>query len=218
MRNSYASYCLRALMLAVASLIACGAAVMAGVAASPSLAAGGCAFPTLSKPFQSFQDSNDYFLAPGGDFETGVGGWAVSGGSGVVAGSESFGVGSQSDASSLALPVKGSAVTSPWICVTSAAPTFRMFIKNNGNKGYMDGQLAVYLNFTGGSGNVQQVKIAALTSKTAGWRLTKPISFIQYISTPLKSGYANISFTIKPNDDHGNWQLDDFYVDPYKSG
>ena len=102
--------------------------------------------------------------------------------------------------------------------MTSDAPTFRMFIKNNGNKGHMDGQLAVYLNFTGGSGNVQQVKIAALTSKTPGWTLTRPISFIQYISTPLKNGYANISFTIKPNDDHGNWQLDDFYVDPYKSG
>jgi hypothetical protein len=47
--------------------------------------------------------------------------------------------------------------------------------------------------------------------------VTPPISFIQYISTPLKSGYANISFTIKPNDNHGNWQLDDLYVDPIKS-
>jgi hypothetical protein len=205
-------------MLALAGLVACGAASMAGVAASPSLAAEGCVFPTLSHPFQSFNDSNDYFLAPGGDFETGVGDWVVSEGGGVVAGSESFGVGSQSHAWSLALPVKGTAVTSPWICVTSDAPTFRMFIKNKGNNNHMDGQLAVYLNFTGGSGKVQQVKIAALTSKTPGWTLTKPISFIQYISTPLKNGYANISFTIKPNDDHGNWQLDDFYVDPYKSG
>jgi len=79
------------------------------------------------------------------------GGWAVSGGGGVVAGSESFGVGSESHASSLALPVKGTEVTSPWICVTSDAPTFRMFIKNNGNNSHMDGQLAVYLNFTGGA-------------------------------------------------------------------
>jgi hypothetical protein len=61
------------------------------------------------------------------------------------------------------------------------------------------------------------VKIAALTSKKAGWTLSPQISFIQYISTPLKSGFANISFTIRPNDDHGNWQIDDIYVDPYCS-
>jgi hypothetical protein len=33
----------------------------------------------------------------------------------------------------------------------------------------------------------------------------------------LQNGYANISFTIKPNDTHGNWQIDDLYVDPYSS-
>jgi len=206
----------RAWASALGFLLASGA-LLAALLASPSSAADGCVFPTVSQPFQSFSDTNPYFLAPGGSFEAGLGGWAVSGGS-LAAENESFHVGSQSDAASVALPIKGSGVTSPWMCVTSDAPTFRMFIKNNGNKGHMDGQLAVYLNFTGGSGKVQQVKIAALTSKKPGWTLTPKISFIQYISTPLKNGYANISFTIKPNDDHGNWQLDDLYVDPYKSG
>jgi hypothetical protein len=81
----------------------------------------------------------------------------------------------------------------------------------------MDGQLAVYLNFAGADGRMQQVKIAALTSRKPGWIPSPQISFIQYISTPLRSGYANISFTIKPNDTHGSWQLDDVYVDPYCS-
>ncbi len=92
-----------------------------------------------------------------------------------------------------------------------------MFIKNNGNLGHTDGQLAIYLNFSGADGRSQRVKIAGLTAKSGEWTLSPKISFIQYISTPLKNGYANISFTIKPNDNHGNWQIDDLYVDPYCS-
>jgi hypothetical protein len=193
-------------------------AAFAGLTASPISAAGGCVFPDLSQPFHSFSDANSYFLAPGGSFEGGANGWAMTGGAGLAAGNEDLYVGSPTDQTSLAMPTKTTAVTTPTICVTSDAPTFRMFLKNNGNNGKNDGQLAVYLNFTGADGKAQQVKIAALTSKKPGWTLSPKISFIQYISTPLKSGYAEISFTFKPNDTHGNWQVDDVYVDPYKSG
>jgi hypothetical protein len=63
----------------------------------------------------------------------------------------------------------------PTICVTSDAPTFRMLIKNNGNNGKSDGQLAIYLNFTGADGKAHQVKNAALTSKKPGWTLSPKI-------------------------------------------
>jgi ABC-type transporter MlaC component len=81
-----------------------------------------------------------------------------------------------------------------------------------------DGQLAVYLNFQNTNGKWQTVKIAAVKMNNTHWNLTLPISFIQYISTPLTHyGYANVSFTFQPNDNHGNWQIDDMYVDPCKS-
>jgi hypothetical protein len=201
----------------IAVAVTVGVAVLVGVTAAPTSAAGGCSFPDLAQPFQSFGDTNPYFLAPGGSFETGASGWALTGGAGLVGENDSFFVNSSSDRTSLALPTKTAAVTTPTFCVTTSAPKFRMFIKNNGNNGYMDGQLAIYLNFTGADGRLQHVKIAALTSKRPGWTLSPQISFIQYISTPLKSGYANISFTVKPNDAHGSWQIDDVYVDPYCS-
>jgi hypothetical protein len=202
---------------AVLAILVFAVAITAGMTASPSSAMGQCTFPSLSSPFASFGDQNPYSLAPGGNFEADQSGWTMSNGAGVVDGNETSYVGSSADNRSLALPTKDAAATTPTFCVTTDAPAFRMFIKNNGANGHMDGQLAVYLNFTGADGRQQQVKIAALTSNQPGWSLTPKISFIQYISTPLKSGVANISFTIKPNDNHGNWQLDDLYVDPYCS-
>jgi hypothetical protein len=193
-------------------------AALAAVAATTSQAAAAetCSFPALSQPFTPWADGSNYFNAPGGDFESGLTGWIASGGAGVVSGNESYNV-NGGGAHSLALPTTAASVTTPVMCVTSNAPTFRLFIKNNGNFGMIDGQLAVYLNFQGADGKTQQVKIAALTVKNTNWTLSPKISFIQYISTPLKTGYANISFTFKPNDNHGNWQLDDINIDPYAS-
>jgi hypothetical protein len=200
---------------AVVLLTAAVGAALA-VTATVASAAGTCVFPTSSALFQPWADTNSYFVAPGGDFEAGLSGWSAAGGAAVVAGNESYDVG-RGGSSSLALPTTSSVVTTPTMCVTSNAPVFRMFVKNNGNLGYIDGQLAVYLNFSGADGKLQQVKIAALKVNNTKWTLSPKISFIQYLSTPLQSGYANISFTIKPNDTHGNWQIDDLYVDPYSS-
>jgi hypothetical protein len=200
---------------AVALLTAAVGAALA-VTATVASAAGTCVFPTSSALFKPWADTNSYFVAPGGDFEAGLSGWSAAGGAGVVSGNESYGVGG-AGSSSLGLPTTSSVVTTPTMCVTSNAPVFRMFVKNNGNLGHIDGQLAVYLNFSGADGKLQQVKIAALTVTNTKWTLSPKISFIQYLSTPLQSGYANISFTIRPNDTHGNWQIDDLYVDPYSS-
>jgi hypothetical protein len=172
-----------------------------------------CSFPAQSSPFVPWSDSNSYFLAPGGNFDDGTAGWALAGSAGLVSGNEPYDVSDQGT-SSLGLPTTSAAATSPVMCVTADAPTFRLFIKNNGNLGHIDGQLAVYLNFQNTNGKWQQVKIAALTVKSTAWTLSPKISFIQYISTPLQSGLANVSFTFKPNDNHGNWQLDDMFVDP----
>lgn len=177
----------------------------------------GCTFPNLSQPFSSLGDTNSYFLAPGANFESGSSGWTLSGGAGIVSGNETLLAEPASSSHSLALPTTSASVTSPTFCVTTNAPTFRMLIKNSGKLGHIDGQLAIYLNFTGADGRPQQVKIAGLTVNSTAWTLTPPISFIQYLSTPLKSGYANISFTIDPNDNHGNWLIDDLYVDPFCS-
>lgn len=201
----------------VASLTA--AALFAGTGTSIASVAGTCSFPALSQPFQSLGDSNSYFLAPGGDFESGTSGWALTGGARLSHPNESYFVGSHSDRQSLELPTAAS-VTTPSICVTSSSPTFRMFIKGDGvgrREGKRDSQLAVYLNFAGADGQPQQVQIAGLTVRNGAWTLSPVISFIEYISTPLQNGYADVSFTIRSNDSRGKWLIDDLYVDPYVS-
>lgn len=195
----------------IAALIVTASAAGYANAAVPAAT---CTWPALSQPFAAFNDSNSYFLAPGGNFQD-TSGWSLSGGAAAVSGGAGF---DGTDTSSLALPTTAAAATTPTICVTSQSPTFRMCIKNDGNLGRVDGQLAVYLNYTEADGRVQQVKIAALTVKSASWTLTDPISFIQYISKPLQSGYAKVSFTVKPTANRGSWQIDDIYVDPWNPG
>jgi len=186
----------------VAALALVASFAVAGIAQSATST--GCTWPALRTPFTAWGDSGLYFLAPGGSFETGASGWTLAGSTSVVQGNESYHVGSSTDSRSLSLPDTASSATTPTICVTSDSPVFRMFVKNNGNLGKIDGQLAVYLNYTGADGRRQQVKIAGLTVTSTAWTLSPKISFIQYISTPLQAGYASVSFTIKPNDTHGN--------------
>jgi hypothetical protein len=206
-----------------AATLAAVVAVVAALGVGGASAAGrfressACNWPPTLQPFMPWADLGQYFQAPGGNFEGSMSGWQLTGNASVVSGNEPWYVGNSMDSHSLALPDTTSAMTTPTMCVTALSPDFRMFIKNNGLNGYTDGQLAIYLNFAGADGKPQQVKIAGLKGFKTNWVVTPPISFIQYISTPLKSGYANISFTIKPNDNHGNWQLDDLYVDPIKS-
>jgi hypothetical protein len=200
----------------IALAIACGSLVANTTAARAATVIGNCNWSTLSLPFLALGDTNAYFPAPGGNFEGTTSGWTLSGGAQIVPGNESANVGGRSDSQSLSLPTTSSSATSPTMCVNPLSPTFRMYLLNKGNNGATDGQLAVYLNFTDGKGNQQQVKIAALKA-TPAWSPIEPIPFDQYLNSAFKQfGRTQVSFTFKPNDNHGNWQLDDLYIDPFK--
>jgi hypothetical protein len=200
------------LLLLLGSITA--AAVVAGIATSAASAAG-CTFPTLSQPFSSLGDTNPYFLAPGGNFESGASGWALTGGARLSQPNESFFVGSNADKQSLLLPSSAASATTPTICVTAAAPALRMFVKNEGG-GKSDGPLNVYLNFADTGGVPQQVQIAALTTRNSAWTPSPIVSFVQYLPA-LEGGFADVSFTLTPSDNRGKWLIDDLYIDPYIS-
>ncbi|MDX6480084.1 MAG: hypothetical protein QOG85_594 [Gaiellaceae bacterium] len=204
----YGKLARRLLPLAVVAAAAVGASAAKAPVAQAAL---GCTYPSMAPVFLRWLDPSSYFLAPGANFENGLGGWTASGGAGVVSGNETYNVGGPGS-QSLALPTTSAVATTPTFCVSVDAPTLRLLVKNNGMS---DGQLAVYMNFQDANGKLQQVKVAALKPGNTSWNLTAPIVFAQYLSLPiLKSGYANVSFTFKPNDTHGNWQIDDMYVDP----
>src|SRR3954464_16029724 len=112
------------LVAPAAAAVAC--AILPAASASASLIeTSACDGAELSQPFAAFGDSAYYKLVPGGNFESGLSGWSVSGGAKVVSGGISTGH------SALSLPA-GASVTTPVSCVNAGAPSFRFFSKSSG--------------------------------------------------------------------------------------
>ena len=93
----------------------------------PAAAQAACPSTPTTKAFQAFGDSNDYSLAPNGGFESGAGGWSLSGAR-VASGNESWSVRAPGDSKSLAIDATGTAVSPP-VCIDISRPTFRFFAK-----------------------------------------------------------------------------------------
>lgn len=174
---------------------------------------GDCGWSPLTQPFTPWNDSGGYFLVPGASFEGDTSNWTLDGGAAVVAGNESYDAGSATDGSSLSLPT-GSDATTPSVCVTVESPTLRLFVLNQGAK---DAKLELDLNFVDDKGNAKTQKLKDLTGGSS-WTLTDPIKFLGPINSVLDhAGKTDVSFTFKPKDAKGVWQIDDAYVDPRKT-
>jgi hypothetical protein len=166
-----------------------------------------------SQPFLPWNDTNQYFLAPGGAMESDLtaAGWQLSGGAGLASGNEPFNVtGNTLDASSLALPA-GSSVTTPWICATRDDPYIRLFVQNSGS---VDSQLQVDALYVNGGGKLK-VKNVAMISVGSSWTPSDQIRVLNAIK-PGSDGTAQIAFRFTPVG-AGSWAMDDLYIDPLKS-
>jgi hypothetical protein len=193
-----------------------GLAVVALALAAGNATAGGrsnstdCS-PALTKPFMPWLDFGSYFLAPGGDFESGLGGWTTTGSARVVAGNESYFVTSSADDQSLSLP-SGSSVTTPAMCVSLDSPDFRLFVRNTGS---LLSLMTVAVNYTDASGRKRSLPLVPLAAGSS-WSLSLPELMLANIPSILSSnGHTSVSFTLAPVG-AGKWQVDDFYVDPIK--
>jgi hypothetical protein len=166
--------------------------------------------PALTQPFTPWLDFGSYFLAPGGDFESGLGGWTTSGSAGIVPGNESFYVTSNRDSRSLSLP-SGSSVTTPAMCVSLDSPDFRLFVRNTGS---LLSLMTVAVNYRDASGSQRSLPLVPVAAGSS-WSLSLPELMLANIPSILSSnGHTWVSFTLAPLG--GKWQVDDFYVDPIK--
>src|SRR4051794_38688801 len=86
---------------------------------------------TFTQVFSAFSDTALYTPAPGGNIESPLTGWTLTGGAARVSGNEPFYVGRSSDRTSLSIPAGGSAVTAP-MCIDQTYPFFRLFARNAG--------------------------------------------------------------------------------------
>lgn len=97
------------------TLVAIGA-----LAFAPSALANPCPDQTpITNPFLEWGDTDDYFLAPGGDFESGAEGWELDG--------ASLEPGISSDQGTSLAIAPGDSATSPPICVAQGHRHARMF-------------------------------------------------------------------------------------------
>ena len=193
----------------VAALV--GASVIALLGA-PAAAQAACPTAPTTKAFKAFGDTADYSLLANGGFESGAGGWSLSGAS-LASGNESYKVRSATDSKSLAITPTGT-VVSPAFCVSTEHPSFRFFAKRtNGSWGVLN----VALRWSVNGGATNQTTVGAVTTGTA-WTPTQSFGLSQVLGLWHASQTAKVQIVLDPEDYGGAWAVDDVYIDPYTRG
>jgi hypothetical protein len=196
----------------------CGVAIIASAATASKARAGllgastsAYCDPTATQTFAPFGDSSYYASLYNGGFENGSLGWALSGGANVVSGNEPYYLsGSRSDSHSLYLPA-GSSAYSATVCFAFADWHLRFMAKRLSGSGGLHVQVivpsvlglltvldggTVYGNGTWAPSPRMELLLCNVTSLLG----TKAVAFR---FTPVGSGTA--------------YQMDDVYLDPWKS-
>jgi hypothetical protein len=166
----------------------------------------------VSTPFSQWGDTSSYFLLPGGSFEGTPDqvGWTLSNAS-LSPGNESFYVNANGDGQSLSISGGGSA-TSPYFCVDNTMPDMRFFAQQVAAGS--DLKIEALVQTPNG---VDTVPVADLADgSTSSWAPTEPISGN---SGALPNGDSiMVALRFEAPLTAGSWQIDDVYVDPYRSG
>jgi hypothetical protein len=201
--------------------LACAAVVTAAGLASASPASAGllvksarsCAANALSQPFAQFGDSAWYTDVPGGSFESGSPAWTLGGNAKVVSGNESYYIHSRSDSRSLSLPA-GSVATSPAMCVGLGDPTLRYMAKQSGSLLGLTGAMTVSVLTETSLGLTVEVPLLP-GLLTTSWKAGLKTPIVANLLPLLPNDKTPVAFRFRAVT--GNWQLDDIYVDPYRS-
>jgi hypothetical protein len=196
---------------AAAAVSAVAAAGALGQTRGYSRAGADCPATSVARPFLSWLDLGQYYLVPGGPFESGLQGWRATGGAAIVSGNEPYHVAGRSDGYSLSLP-SGSSVTSPLVCVTLDSPDLRLFVRNTGLPLSL---LRVDMTYTNLLGQEATSPVGLLPAGRA-WAPSLPVLFLlDVVPQAGLHGQTWVSFTFTPLG-RGNWSVDDVYVDPLK--
>jgi hypothetical protein len=172
--------------------------------------ASGC--DQASDVFEPWGDDNDYLLVPGGSFEAGGPAWAMSGGAKTVAGNESFYVRSRSDSKSLYLP-SGASALSPTVCFGLGDWHSRFFVRNVGST---RGSLKVDVVVQSVVGGLLTILDGGSISASGSWAPSPRIGLtVSNLCSLL--GVRAISFRLRSVGSGAAFQVDDVYLDPWKS-
>lgn len=184
-----------------------------GVFAAPAAALASCPAQPVSTPFSQWGDNNNYFLIPGGSFEGTADqvGWNLSGAS-LTPGNEPFYVNNSGDSQSLTISGGGSA-TSPFFCVDNTMGSLRFFAQQTSAGGGLHVQALVQ----NADGSVTTVPVAHLPDGSMPtWAPTDPITGDTSGLSDDQTLSVALEFSVRSSS--ASWQIDDVYVDPYRSG
>jgi hypothetical protein len=170
-----------------------------------------CPVQTPEQPFLRWSDPASYVLVPQGALQS-TSGWTLHNAR-LVRGNESFSV-SRADAShSLSLPA-GSSATTPVQCVGLGYPTLRFFARRTGSALSV---LKVDVQIEDNLGLLKSLPIGVVTSGSA-WAPTLPFPIVANLLPLLPGDRTPVRFRFTPVGLGATWQVDDVYVDPYRTG
>ena len=196
----------KTLIVCVLVPVAAVAALAAPTPANALLGLGNPCGSQLSHPFAQFGDNNSYTLVPGGSFESGAPAWSLAGGATTVGGNEPF---TASGSRSLYLPA-GSSATSPFMCVGTLSPTFRLY----GFSSTTNTPLTVQILARNALGLLTVLGVGIVYPGQTSWAPTNSALFVQSLGA-LLTNTTSVAFRIAPV--NGSWTIDDTYVDPLLS-
>lgn len=189
-----------------------GAVVASALLALAVFAAGAqaCNYTGAETVFAPWGDQHSYVLAPDGGFEAGGSGWSLAGGAKAVRGNEAYYLDDARDSRSLSLPA-GSSATSPQICMSIDTPILRMVVRNGGDPTSRLRVEAVYSLL-----GALRTNVVNDVTADSSWEPTQEMSVVLGLSTIVGTVIpSSIQVRIVPLDSRGQWQVDDFYVDPF---
>jgi hypothetical protein len=195
----------KSLILCVLVAIAAVAALATPTRANALLGLGNPCGSQLSHPFAQFGDNHSYTLVPGGSFESGPA-WSLRNGATIVDGNEPF---AATGDSSLYLPA-GSYATSPFMCVGTLSPTFRLY----GFSSSANTALSVQILAKNALGLLTVLGVGIVYPGQTSWAPTNSALFLQSLGA-LLTNTTQVAFRIAPV--NGSWTIDDTYVDPLLS-
>jgi hypothetical protein len=199
-------------------LVLTGVVIIAALATTKTakaglLSTGSASFcdPTARQVFAPWSDSSYYARLFNGNFESGSTGWSLTGGARIVAGNEPFFVGGADDSHSMLLP-SGSSAYSGTVCFALADWHLRFFAKN---VGAVRGQLHVQVIVPSLLG-VLSVLDGGTVSAGNTWQPSPRLALLLCNVTSLL-GTKAVAFRFTPVGAGAAFQLDDVYLDPWKS-
>lgn len=193
--------------LATAAALAIGpASASAGLLVS---SAPDCAAQALDQNFLRWADVASYTPLPGGDFES-ASDWSLSGGAAVGSGNEPYNIAKDlSDTQSLTLPAGASAVSGS-ICVGIEHPDLRFVARSSSAAA----SLRVDVLFEDSLGTVQSAPIGTIAAGSS-WGPTPPLPIVVNLLPLLPGERTAVAFKFTAS--NGTVQIDNVYVDPYRT-